>query len=459
MKLLFAGLLSLFFIQANNAYAQKHSRPTGIIDTVYEHATTWDSVHFSYSLPADTFYPVSKETPYIAHDTSAGFHFEPGSLFANMHVQKFDTATRKLLLQTNYGYDTANGWYKTGADSFEYDNTGTLSKIYNVLYNDVVYSSVSCTYNKLGQLTIRIGYDSSGIYTDRTEYAYNSDGNMVLKKEYSWNTNNLSFWLYNQSQWKYSGNLLDEEITTGFSGNTVDNITRKTYKYDSAGLQTSDSACQWDLYHNYWWPLYTENFHYDTGNNMVCKVLRSYHIFTGNVDGYTVDSNYYDQNHNAVHTITRFYDSAFSFYTNYLQTFSEFNSYHQPTVVYNETWNHAANKWDHGTSLYPWVTHYFYEEYEPLQAENNTRFLNKTEFELYPNPATGYVFIRLPDESTPVYSIDITDISGHIVKQWMQKNTPGKNIYVSLAGIPPGTYIMHISGSSNPGSRKFIISR
>jgi hypothetical protein len=278
---------------------------------------------------------------------------------------------------------------------------GYLSKAYNILYSGSVYSSVSYTFNNLGQLTMSIAYDSSGVYTYRTQYAYNSDGNMVLQKDYIWGTQSASFFQYEEKQWVYNGLLMTEESMSFItSGPTTSGIIKKWYTYDSYGRPLKDSSAQWDVLQNYWWPLYAIKRAYDTSDNKICEMLCQYSMATLKPMNYTVDSSYYDTEHNVIYTVSRYYDSAMANGVNKLRTYTTYNVYHQPEVVHREVWNNTSKTWMHGDAFDHWVSYYYYEEYEPQAVVDIKE--QEPVMMLYPNPAKDRLTLRKKVNTHPV---------------------------------------------------------
>ncbi|MEZ4721223.1 MAG: T9SS type A sorting domain-containing protein [Flavobacteriales bacterium] len=76
---------------------------------------------------------------------------------------------------------------------------------------------------------------------------------------------------------------------------------------------------------------------------------------------------------------------------------------------------------------------------------------------LYPNPAKGYVLIRLENSYTDdVKAIQILDIQGKTV---LESELAGDHATISTSDLPNGTYICRLKSSTGTISRKFVVEQ
>jgi len=77
-----------------------------------------------------------------------------------------------------------------------------------------------------------------------------------------------------------------------------------------------------------------------------------------------------------------------------------------------------------------------------------------TSFNMYPNPTTKNVFIDLPDET--VYQINLTDISGKVVKQ-LETKMDERIAEINVKDIPKGVYFVALKNALHHKIRKLIV--
>jgi len=78
---------------------------------------------------------------------------------------------------------------------------------------------------------------------------------------------------------------------------------------------------------------------------------------------------------------------------------------------------------------------------------------------LYPNPASGEVTVRLTSEQM-IGKIDyqIRDISGRMVQQGVHEVDANGGIFkADLAGLDAGMYFMHVNTKQGANTMKFIV--
>jgi hypothetical protein len=74
---------------------------------------------------------------------------------------------------------------------------------------------------------------------------------------------------------------------------------------------------------------------------------------------------------------------------------------------------------------------------------------------VYPNPSSGLFNLKVP-ASTRNYSVEVTDLTGKVVKQQKVNNNSGAE-QLSLNGAAKGIYILKIASEGNVATRKLII--
>ncbi len=81
--------------------------------------------------------------------------------------------------------------------------------------------------------------------------------------------------------------------------------------------------------------------------------------------------------------------------------------------------------------------------------------------EIYPNPATDKINVSFVIENNDNYTIDLSDLSGRVVKQIKKDNLDQgstQNVVLDVSDVPNGMYLLKISGAANARSEKIVIN-
>ena len=74
---------------------------------------------------------------------------------------------------------------------------------------------------------------------------------------------------------------------------------------------------------------------------------------------------------------------------------------------------------------------------------------------VYPNPSTDLFNLKVP-ASTRNYTVEVTDLTGKVVKQQFVANNTGA-AQLNLSGAAKGIYILKITFEGNVATRKLIV--
>lgn len=77
---------------------------------------------------------------------------------------------------------------------------------------------------------------------------------------------------------------------------------------------------------------------------------------------------------------------------------------------------------------------------------------------VYPNPSEGAVTLRLAGPFTGPVVIHLLDVTGKLLRSETIRATAGLQHTVSLQSLPPGLYLLRVTGGQRGGRQK-IISR
>ena len=92
--------------------------------------------------------------------------------------------------------------------------------------------------------------------------------------------------------------------------------------------------------------------------------------------------------------------------------------------------------------------------YSPIVTINNKKVL---ELHIYPNPATTYTTIQLPNSGGQHVAINIFNEQGQLVKQFLQNNAT--QIQIDIAALASGTYQVFVNDGQNKYTQKLIVKQ
>ncbi len=79
---------------------------------------------------------------------------------------------------------------------------------------------------------------------------------------------------------------------------------------------------------------------------------------------------------------------------------------------------------------------------------------NLINWNIYPNPANETVTIEI-NQDTEFEAVQLTDLTGRIVKEWNWKNTT--TMTLDISEIPSGYFILRMKSKQMEWSRKLLI--
>jgi plastocyanin len=81
--------------------------------------------------------------------------------------------------------------------------------------------------------------------------------------------------------------------------------------------------------------------------------------------------------------------------------------------------------------------------------------VSSSDFDVYPNPADDYIFIKNPDNSNPK-SVSVFDMSGKMLLKSGSENTLNDKTTVYVSDLRKGMYFIMVSYPGKTYTRKFI---
>lgn len=89
----------------------------------------------------------------------------------------------------------------------------------------------------------------------------------------------------------------------------------------------------------------------------------------------------------------------------------------------------------------------------------NEEFIAKDEFNLYPNPAAGEIFVDLDLAHLSDIELNIADITGKIIYSEEHKRIQNETLHINLEQQPSGIYLMMIKSGDKVMTKQFVIER
>ncbi len=93
-----------------------------------------------------------------------------------------------------------------------------------------------------------------------------------------------------------------------------------------------------------------------------------------------------------------------------------------------------------------------------LGVEALTFELADDKLKIYPNPATAYVWVKVPSSSNGIVAINLISLTGKSILSNTYVNTASKEIKLGLANIPTGTYVLWVNkGKIGEGKQILLV--
>ena len=394
------------FIPPSGQYYMGGS-PTQLIGGGMVHTST--SASFPNDVLADSTWTWN---PFVM-DTSGNYHYGLYDVVSNA----YDANNNVTLCNDKYNIgDTTTGWER-------FINTYDAS-------NNVI-SSVSLSYNMSSWDTFL-----------RTQYAYNTSGQLVADSTDDWSgpgvwyPNSKQYYTYNTA-----GNLVYSNVWQDSSSVWVE-AERYVIGYNADNTIKTDSNSS--VMFGIWSPTFTDSFGYTAGVNY-WTYLQMYFY-----EGTDFEKDVYIKHVNAAglpDTLTGMQYTSMATAPSYLASQAKgayiYDTYNNPSIAYNYAFNIADP--GAGTGSYETtptnINHYYYETFGPDAVKD---VVTKESINVFPNPATSEIKISRPDAVKGAYTfVRFTNAIGQTVRTesmpWMNDTES-----FSVADLAPGMYIISL---------------
>ena len=408
--------------------------------------------------PSNTPYIPSAETPLIIKtDSLRNYSWDSGPGVFDLKsktVMAFDyqgNMTSEISMTTTNGIDWANSWRTL----YTYDNQGNILSISEQDWTGTVWENddkQEYTYDSQKNITEIIWYDwengtSSWDKSYRSIINYESSNKITNLIEQIWNSTENSWNNDERYSMLYTGSNVTEVVydrwSDGASEWKPNSKTAHTYNANNQLTITQDSG--WDDVNDEWYNAEKQLFMYDDLGNNTSMIEQDWDSGSWNYQ-FKFEYTYSYLNISTV-TLSEWDNTQFE--ANGRILFS-YNDYDQCTKASIESWD--GSDWTiEANSL---ELRFYYEEFE----DNTTgieRIIDRNEFEIYPNPASDNLKVKLNGKE--IQQIRIFDVTGKTVFE-SRLGTYASEANIPVSQLHNGVYILQVTSGNQSGTKPFVVS-
>lgn len=362
------------------------------------------------------------------------------------------------------------------------------------IWNDTTYqfdesAKITITLNASGFITELVVFlNDAGNWKQYLKGIYTHQNDKLILIEVfetpdgiNWENNNKSVYTYYAS-----GDLKTYTTYEGLINQQWKPKEKKSFIYANA-LRVQETTTKWDELSNDWktHPDNRQDYHYNNKNlcdtttylqwNPSDSALEVFNkgIYKYNSNDFMVEELRLNRNNNAPPSLQPFYKRTYSYNYSYpLERIdykwdninNKFNKENRWGFTFSgellkkigeQRWNETSSTWEPNPDAYSGRQTTFY--YEPLDEEEETNIVNLENgvaFDLYPNPASEKITVKL--DNAAIKHIQITNINGQIVFQNKEAIHAGE-ITLPTSQLAPGIYQLQIQSGKKIGVQSFIV--
>ena len=374
-------------------------------------------------------------------------------------VSSFDSISNSYIVSTKYVYEydkkgnmvSLKEYFQKGPN-----NSIGLGYIYNGTYD--------INGNKTALTVIYMDENNTPVNNTKDEYGYDTKGNEILLNTYNWNTTKKE-WVAsftNRTEYTYNsnGNIVSAiyyEISSAPS-------RKKEITYNSKNQITSTKYYNWDIENNQWVDSRLTLFSFDSNGNTIKEVSS---IINGNstwINYYQYES-LYDEFGNNIQMNYSKWDTSLNSWNEYSRVNSKYNNsflnseilwpskqyindYQKHMIVEYSSENYVNNIWKKEGK-----NDYYYSSFENSGIDE----VVISKVLIYPNPTNGIFTINTGQ--TNIASIKVYDIAGKVVFTTTASNKQNE-MQIDLSDLNNGVYFVQvISEDSNKSISKIILAK
>ena len=363
------------------------------------------------------------------------------------------------------------------------------------------------TYNTAGQLTSRVKTNPvTGQNISREVFTYDAQGNQTEMLNQNWVSGAWVMASGTKSAYTFdSNNRITQKIDQSWSNNTWTNQERKTYLYTANGELTEQTTYNW--MNNAWNPLSKYVHTYTNGvitristqnviNNLWTDTYQEINIVWHNqakmqyasLVSQIMDNGVWADFHKT--TYTHDPNGGFVAIAEFKSNGSWINGYRRFKIHDTrknfigekmEMWDATAAAWilyaaeranltynatdditewvlesySNNTNTYAGVYKEIYSNFQYFTITGKPEADTPLKAEVYPNPATSFISIQLPESNTRNVTARLTDVTGKNI--FSQKLTAAEPIHqINIEKLPVGLYLLQLQTESGFKTVKII---
>lgn len=304
----------------------------------------------------------------------------------------------------------------------------------------------------------------------RLDHTYNPDGTLAVRTEVkrvagAW-ANNVRF----NYEYAGPGGARSGYIYQNWIGNEWVNSSRETVTYDQAGeLPEEIITFSWDSGTSSWQNLYRNTYTYDNADHVTQVVQDQW------TNGSWSSKDRYSYTYTAFGEVLESKEEVYQNgnWVNFSRGTSTYDQNNLKTNELREGWNAASQSWENVTNINfvnnpdGTVHQYVAQKWEAGNWLNEFRFTNAygtavlgletiatTAFDLYPNPVSTELNIRLSAKSASA-TATITDALGRVIST--QSLSPmATETKINTQQLSPGLYTVTLSNGNVVTAKPFL---
>jgi hypothetical protein len=291
-------------------------------------------------------------------------------------------------------------------------------------------------------------------YYSQSTYTYDVMNNKLTETAQTWDSSSAAWVNWYKYTFTYnSANNMTTQLSQAWSGSAWTNNRFDTFTYNSSNLRMQDLSKTWNSVTSAWDTSSRDTFTYDASSNLATDVYQSWDVSAGWVTEYQSTYSNYAGAGLYQNIVGQFYDGS-AFQNEYRDSIT-YSSYNQPVYYFEKNWNASSGSWNQDTF---YSGHFYYELYS-----NSVSLINNAAaaLDVYPNPASGLINIRVDVAGGKNTTITLQDIAGRVVRTIDGSNfKAGVNtIQCATDGLSAGTYFVHMANDKANVTRKVVIAK
>ncbi|HLO69756.1 MAG TPA: T9SS type A sorting domain-containing protein [Flavipsychrobacter sp.] len=423
-------------------------------NTIPTYPDRYDSTQYFYSNGRPGTYFFYKNYWVMKFDSSVTYENGPAWTIKKYTYQSFDSknntsqaielqgAAKDSLTKTDYTYTSAN------------DTSGII--VYNYKKKAwVPYVKTENTYDALRRVktTTRYRWDEFKKVWNGENYKqlynYNSSGSITDIVRQKWTSATASWSDFYKDTYVYNGMQLTEVYSQTWNGTIWIDNGKIRYNYNTSGLIDSTQYMSYSATTG-WADNFKYKYTYNTASLCDTELMFQYSMTQAQIR-------------------IMYQYNAKDLRTELLQqewTGNQWINRSKNNMTYdtldNET-SHVQNSWEGGIWQYSsgdYKVFLYHDLYNPdIEVSIPEQIATEQQkLSLFPIPTANSINVYTNWKEPQPFTISITNVEGKIIKQWNEEPCEVYKKTISLMGMPPGNYILRLTGKTSQAAKQFIIN-